>query len=109
MASASILHLDNTNFESAISSNSVPVLVDFWAAWCGPCKAIAPILDELSAELGSQVVIGKVDVDHNQELAAKFGVRAIPTLLLFKNGQIVEQMVGLKSKAELLSKIKAHS
>lgn len=83
------------------------VLVDFWAPWCGPCKMIAPVLEELDAELGEKAKIVKIDVDENQETAAKFGVMSIPTLLVFKNGEVVDQVVGFQPKealAELLNK-----
>ncbi len=101
MASANILTLTEATFEDEVLKSSVPVLVDFWAEWCGPCKAIAPILDELAQEYDGRVKIGKVNIDHEQSLAGKHGVRAIPTLLLFKDGQVTEQMVGLRSKRDL--------
>ncbi|TVR48971.1 MAG: thioredoxin [Puniceicoccaceae bacterium] len=102
-----ITHLTTDSFDKTIKEASTPVLVDFWAAWCGPCKAIAPILDELASELGAKVKICKVDVDSNGELAGRFNVRAIPTLLLFKNGSQVDQVVGMTDKASLKSKLEA--
>jgi thioredoxin 1 len=101
---SNILQLDSQNFQSAVSG-ATPVLVDFWAPWCGPCKAIAPILDELSAELAGKLTIAKVNVDDNGELAAQFGVRAIPTMLLFKSGAVAEQFVGMMDKNTLKSKL----
>ncbi len=105
--SANIINLDSNNFKSTVSG-STPVLVDFWAPWCGPCKAIAPILEELSAELHGKLTIAKVNVDDNGDLAAQFGVRAIPTLLLFKGGQVKEQIVGMVGKKDLEKKVAAH-
>jgi thioredoxin 1 len=105
MASDKILALDNTSFETTIQIPGRPVLVDFWAPWCGPCKAIAPILEDLANELGAQVQICKVDVDHNTELAQKYNIRAIPTLLLFKDGQVKDQIVGL-SRSDLKTDLK---
>ena len=104
--SAHIQQLDTTNFKSTVSGPT-PVLVDFWAPWCGPCKAIAPILDDLATELSGKLTIAKVNVDDNGELAAEFGVRAIPTMLLFKGGQVADQFVGMMDKATLKSKIAA--
>ncbi len=105
MSSDHVLHLDAQSFDNVLKTTQTALLVDFWAPWCGPCKAIAPILDELAQELAGKATIAKVNVDENQDLAARFGVRAIPTLIIFKNGEIVEQMVGLKSKGDLLSKL----
>jgi len=102
--SENITELDSSNFEAAISA-SVPVVVDFWAPWCGPCKAIAPILEELAAELGDAVKICKVNVDNNSEIAGKFEIRAIPTILVFKNGAVSDTIVGLTSKEDLKAKI----
>lgn len=104
--SANISTLSTISFKPAISSGT-PVLVDFWAPWCGPCKAIAPILEELAGELAGKVQIAKLNVDENDGVAGEYGVRAIPTLLLFKNGQVVEQFVGMMPKATLKEKILA--
>ena len=103
---ANILNLDTNSFKSAVSGPT-PVLVDFWAPWCGPCKAIAPILEDLSGELAGKLTIAKVNVDDNGDLAAQYGVRAIPTLLLFKNGAVAEQYVGMMDKATLKGKLAA--
>jgi len=101
MASANVLTLTAGNFDQEVIKSTLPVLVDFWAEWCGPCKMIAPVLDELATEFQGKVKIGKVNIDEHQGLAAQFGVRAIPTLLVIKNGQVAEQMVGAKSKRDL--------
>lgn len=101
MASTNIIALTTDNFQQEVLKSLSPVLVDFWAEWCGPCKMIAPILDELADEYSGRVRIGKVDIDQHQALAAEYGVRAIPTLLLFQNGQVAEQIVGLRSKRDL--------
>lgn len=109
MASARITNLDGTTFEALVKSSTVPVVVDFWAPWCGPCKAIAPVLDQLAEELGDTVQITKVNVDDNIALAQQFGVQNIPTLLFFKNGQMVEKIIGSRPKADLAATIKKHS
>lgn len=101
MASPLIVTLTQDNFENEAVKSATPVLVDFWAEWCGPCKMISPVLDELAGEYQGKVKIGKVNVDEYQDLAAQFKVTAIPTLLVFKNGQVAEQMVGAKSKRDL--------
>jgi len=101
---ANISNLDTNSFKNAVAS-ATPTLVDFWAPWCGPCKAIAPILEELATEMTGKLAIAKVNVDDNGDLAAQFGVRAIPTLLLFKNGAVVEQFVGMMDKATLKAKL----
>ena len=103
--SENIIELDSSNFESTISDTSVPVVVDFWAPWCGPCKSIAPILEELASELGESVKISKVNVDNNSEIATKYEIRAIPTILVFRNGEIAETIVGLTSKDDLKAKL----
>ena len=101
MAAPNIVTLTKDNFPAEVLKASVPVLVDFWAEWCGPCKMIGPILDELAGEYSGRVKIGKVNIDEHQGLASEYGVRAVPTLLLFHQGQVAEQMVGLRSKRDL--------
>ncbi|MFA5264059.1 MAG: thioredoxin [Opitutaceae bacterium] len=107
MASDKIINLNTENFKTVISGATTPVLVDFWAPWCGPCKAIAPILDELAEELAGKLRIAKVNIDENDTLAAEYNVRAIPTMLLFKGGQIADQYVGMVAKAALKEKLVA--
>lgn len=103
--SEKITELDSSNFDSTVSDGSAPVVVDFWAPWCGPCKAIAPILEELAEEMGDAVKICKVNVDNNSEIAGKFEIRAIPTILIFKNGEVADTVVGLSSKDDLKAKL----
>ena len=96
------INLNKDSFTTAVSANDKPALVDFWAPWCGPCKALSPILEEISSEMGHQVNIYKVNVDENTELAQEHGVQSIPTILVYKNGSLSETVVGLKSKDELI-------
>jgi thioredoxin 1 len=103
MASPKIVTLTQENFATEVLQSPTPVLVDFWAEWCGPCKAVAPILDELADEYDGKVKIGKVNIDEQQGVAAEYGIRAIPTLLLFSKGQVADQIVGLRSKRDLKS------
>ena len=102
-----IINLSSDNFKNVITGASTPVLVDFWAPWCGPCKAIAPILDELADEFAGKIRVAKVNIDENDTVAAEYGIRAIPTMLLFKGGQVVDQFVGMMPKATLKEKITA--
>ena len=102
---SNVLELNGQNFESEVVNSDVPVLVDFWAPWCGPCKQIGPIIEELAGEFEGQAKVGKVNVDNNQNLAAKFGIRGIPTVMLFKGGESVNNFVGMKPKQELADAI----
>ena len=101
MSANNIIHLNKENFASEVLKSSTPVLVDFWGEWCPPCRALAPILDELADEYDGRVKIAKVNIDDQQGLAAEYGVRAIPTLLLFHQGQVADQIIGLRSKRDL--------
>ena len=108
MASDKIIHIEGSNWDTEVVAAQVPVLVDFWAEWCGPCRAIAPVLDDLATELEGRLKIAKVDVDKNPQLAQQFGVRSIPTLLVMQGGEVKEQMIGALGKADLLKKITPH-
>ncbi|WP_303722468.1 thioredoxin [Malonomonas rubra] len=101
MAGDKVLEFTDDNFDAEVLKSSVPVLVDFWATWCAPCKAIAPVIDQLAEEFDAQVKIGKVNVDENPATPAQYGVRGIPTMILFKDGQIVDQLVGAVPKNQL--------
>jgi len=101
----SIQHFTDGNFKKEVLESDIPVLVDFWANWCGPCKMIAPIVDELAKEYSGKMKIGKVDVDSNSALASKYGVMSIPTLIFFKGGKIMDQVSGVLNKSTLKQKI----
>ena len=105
---SSLKQVTDASFDADVLQSSVPVLVDFWASWCGPCRMIAPILDELAADYGDKISIVKINVDENQESPAKFGIRGIPTLLLFKNGTLMGTKVGAASKSQLATFIDSH-
>lgn len=100
------LQMTDANFNELLNSGK-PLVVDFWAEWCGPCRMVAPIIEELAEEYGDRVLIGKMDVDKNDEVCAQFGIRNIPTILFFKNGQLVDKQVGAAQKAALAAKIDA--
>ena len=103
-----VLHINDADFESIVVNSDIPVLLDFWAPWCGPCKMIAPVLDELAPEFAGKVKIVTMNVDDNQTTPAQFGVRSIPTLLLIKNGQVVATQVGALPKTQLANFINQH-
>lgn len=107
MANEHVIELTEANFDEVVEKSTKPVLVDFWAPWCGPCKMIAPLIDEVAAEKHDTATIAKLNVDHAQILAARFGVSAIPTLLIFKDGKVVQRITGLTSKADIISKLSA--
>src|SRR6266404_5179723 len=107
MENSTVIKLDESNFDREVTHHDKPVLVDFWAEWCGPCKMIAPILDEIAREKAGAVKVAKVNVDHNQSLSARYNIHAIPTLLLFKDGQLRDQVTGMTSKKDLLNRFES--
>ena len=105
---ANPIHITDDTFDAEVLKSDIPVLTDFWAKWCGPCRAIAPILEEIAEEYDGPLKIAKVDVDENNRMARRYGVQGITTLMLFKNGQPVERLVGAMPKAQLLSAVRPH-
>ncbi len=102
------IHLSDSTFEQEVIKSELPVLIDFWAAWCGPCRMIAPVIDELASEYDGKAKICKLDVDSNQNTAMQFGIRSIPTILIFKGGEVVDTIVGAVPKEQILNKLKSH-
>jgi thioredoxin 1 len=108
MAAANILTLKDSNFDSEVLKSEVPVLVDFWAVWCGPCKMMAPTVDAVATEYAGKLKVGKVDVDENNGTAMRYNIQGIPTLLLFKGGRVVEMRVGAVGKSEVVKMLQPH-
>ena len=108
MASDKILILNEDNFDGEVTQRSPPILVDFWAGWCAPCKIIVPSLEELAEELSGRAHVAKVDVDENGDLANRFGIMSIPTLIVFKNGKVVDQLIGAAPKPQIRALIDKH-
>jgi len=101
------IELKDTSFDEVVVNSDIPVIVDFWAAWCGPCRMVGPVIEEIAKDYEGKAIVGKVDVDANQEFAAKYGVRNIPTVLLFKNGEVIDKQVGVAPKSTYTQKIDA--
>lgn len=108
MASEKVLTLTDGNFDATLQASPVPVLVDFWAEWCAPCKRLTPTIDAVALELDGKLAVGKVNVDDHPGVAGRFGIRSIPTMILFKGGQAVDQLIGLVSKDELKQMVAGH-
>ena len=102
------LEITDKNFQEVVLNSNKPVLVDFWATWCGPCRTVGPIVDELATDLEGKAIVGKVNVDDNSETPQTYGIRSIPALLIFKNGEVVDKLVGAVPKSQLLEKLEAH-
>ncbi len=102
------IHLTDDQFENEVLKSDVPVLIDFWAAWCGPCRMIAPIVEELAVEYEGKAKITKLDVDNNQNTAQQYGIRSIPTVLIFKNGEVVDSIIGAVPKQQIVERLESH-
>jgi thioredoxin 1 len=107
MMSDKIIHVKDAEFDETVLKSDIPVLVDFWAPWCGPCHMIAPAMEELAGEYEGRVKVSKINVDENPQTAAKYGIRSIPTVLVFKEGKVLDQVIGAVSKDELVKKLSA--
>lgn len=106
--SDNVIHFTDATFDQDVLKSDVPVLIDFWAVWCGPCRMVAPVMEELADDYAGKVKVGKLDVDHNQQSAMNFGVRSIPTILLFKDGDVVDSVIGAVPKKNLVNMIEKH-
>lgn len=102
-----LLEFTDENFQNEVKESSIPVMVDFWAVWCAPCRMIAPFVEEIAKEYGDRIKVGKLNVDSNQKTAAEFGIRSIPSILIFKDGKVAEQIIGAVPKKELIKKVES--
>ncbi len=102
------LHITESTYQSEVLDSNIPVVIDFWATWCGPCKMIAPIIDEMASEFEGKAKICKVDVDNNQSIAVQLGIRSIPTVMIFKEGKVVDTIVGAVPKAQIIDRLNEH-